>query len=122
MTKTKREITNEITAYLKSEIETCDDQTIQKLFKKDDYKVLDYFHNEDSLRLRAAGYQILRQFFDSQEFEHDRNFYTGEILTIAKTMNAPFYINLNKIVLFNKEQIVLCKLSGSVTSWLENIS
>jgi len=117
--ESKKILTEEITAWLKNELNNCTDPTLQ-LFKQRDYKVNDYFHQPDSLRLRAAGYQLLKQFFDHEEFKHDREFYTGEILTLSQHMNAPFYINREKIILFHQEHIVMCKIAGSVALWLNN--
>jgi Tat protein secretion system quality control protein TatD with DNase activity len=65
----------------------------------------------------------MRQFFSHERFVHGRgHFFTGEILKLSKGMNAPFYISQDQIVLFNHEHIVMCKLCGSVTLWLENFS
>lgn len=118
--KSKRILTAEITQWLTNELENCEDEAIKAAFSGRDYRASDYFHNDDSLRLRAAGYQLLKVFFDCEEFQHSRDFYTGEILTLAKHMNAPFYINRDKIVLFSHEHIVMCKLAGDVASWLKN--
>jgi hypothetical protein len=84
------------------------------------YTSSDYFIQPDSLRLRAAGYQLLRNYFDHEEFTHDRPFYTGEILTLSTHMTAPFYINRDKLILFSGENMVMCKLAGSVALWLNN--
>jgi hypothetical protein len=113
-------LTAEITEWLTNELENCDDEVVKKAFGGRNYRSADYFHNDDSLRLRAAGYQLLKIFFDHEEFQHTREFHTGEILTLAKHMNAPFYINRDKIVLFSHENIVMCKLAGDVASWLKN--
>lgn len=113
-------LTEEITQWLRNEIENCEYTEIKTVFGGRDYRVGDYFHQADSLRLRAAGYQLLKAFFDCEEFKHDREFYTGEILTLSKHMNAPFYINRETIVLFSHEHIVMCKLAGSVEAWLKN--
>ena len=115
-------LTQEITDWVKDQILTSTDPVVQKAFSGKNYKVTDYFFNEDSLRLRSAGYRLLRTVFDSEEFKHDRPFYTGEILILSKNMNAPFYISEEKIVLFHHEHIVMCKLAGSVTLWLNNFS
>jgi len=113
-------LTEEITQWLRKEIEDCEDATIKTIFGGRDYQVGDYFHQPDSLRLRAAGYQLLKIFFDHEEFKHERGFYAGEIIALSKHMNAPFYINRETIVLFSNEHIVMCKLAGSVESWLKN--
>lgn len=113
-------MTEEITAWLQNELKDCDDHAIKMAFGGKLYKATDYFHQQDSLRLRAAGYQLLKHFFDHEEFSHTRPFYTGEILTLSKYMNAPFYINREKIILFHHEHIVMCKLAGSVDAWLKN--
>lgn len=128
--KSKKILTQEITQYIQNELDDIidaeieDHQTslIKQVFKKDDYKVTDYFYQADSLRLRAAGYQLLKHFFDHEIFDHTRKFNVGEILLLSKKMNAPFYIIDNQITLFNNEHIVMCKLSGSVAVWLDNIS
>lgn len=113
-------LTEEITQWLRNEIDECGIPEIKTVFGGRDYKVSDYFHQPDSLRLRAAGYQLLKTFFDHEEFKHEREFYTGEILALSKHMNAPFYINRETIVLFSHEHIVMCKLAGSVKTWLKN--
>jgi len=82
----------------------------------------DYFYHADGLRLRSAGYHLLSRYFDHEEFLHDREFHTGEKLILAKHMNAPFYINGAKIILFHHEQIVMCKICGSVALWLNNFT
>jgi len=92
------------------------------MFGNRNYDVSDYFFQPDSLRLRSTGFLLLKEFFDHEEFIHTRGFYTGEILTLSKNMNAPFYINQSKIVLFDNQNIVMCKISGSVADWLENMS
>ena len=121
-TQSKKILTDEITAYLQNQIDECPDSEIGKCFGGKRYKSTDYFHQADSLRLRAAGYQLLRIFFDHEEFTMGRNFHAGEIIILARHMNSPFYINQEKIVLFSDEHIVMCKLAGDVTSWLKNFS
>tara|TARA_R110000851_G_scaffold277406_1_gene430532 strand:+ start:930 stop:1265 length:336 start_codon:yes stop_codon:yes gene_type:complete len=86
------------------------------------FKQSDCFYAADSLRLRSAGFKLMRIFFDCEEFQHDRGFNAGEIISISKYMNTPFYINRNKIVLFSNENIVMCKMAGSVALWLNNFS
>jgi hypothetical protein len=34
-------------------------------------------------------------------------------------MNAPFFISENAIVLFSQENIIMCKMAGSVALWLD---
>lgn len=121
-TKSKKILTEEITDWLQNELDNCDDPAVKLAFGGKRYKSNDYFMQPDSLRLRAAGYQLLKIYFDHEEFSHDREFHTGEILTLSKHMNAPFYINRNKIVLFHHEHIVMCKIAGSVALWLNNFS
>ena len=113
-------LTEEITLWLQNEIESCDDPEIKAAFGGKPTVQGNYFYQADSLRLRAAGYQLLKTFFDHEEFIHEREFYSGEILTLSKHMNAPFYINRDKIVLFHHEHMVMCKLAGSVALWLQN--
>lgn len=113
-------LTEEISLWLQNELNDCDDPVLKKAFGDQNYRSNDFFHQPDSLRLRAAGYQLLRHFFDYEEFVHEREFYTGEIITLSRHMNAPFYINREKIVLFHQEHIVMCKLAGSVGAWLSN--
>lgn len=113
-------LTEEISQWLLNELEDCNDTALREAFGGKNYRSSDFFHQPDSLRLRAAGYQLLRHFFDNEQFTHEREFYTGEILTLSKYMNAPFYINREKIVLFHHEHIVMCKLAGSVSAWLKN--
>ena len=84
--------------------------------------VSDYFYREDSLRLRKAGYSLLKLFFDNEEFEHTRKFNYGELLQLSRHLNSPYFIDGKKIVLFGDEQIVMCKMSDSVALWLTNIS
>jgi hypothetical protein len=118
--KSKRTLTSEITSWIKKEVESSDDPIVRQVFGDRDYEVGDYFYQADSLRLRSSGYKLLKVFFDCEEFKHEREFYVGEILTLSKHMNAPFFISGTKIVLFSHEHIVLCKLAGSVALWLEN--
>lgn len=118
----KKILTAEITDWLTKEIKESQDETIQKVFGNREWKTSDYFHTDDSLRLRSTGYQLLKTFFEHEEFVHDREFYSGEILALSQHMNAPFYINRDKIVLFHNEHIVMCKLAGSVALWLQNFS
>lgn len=120
--ESKKILTAEITEWLRNELENCDDPLIKSTFGVRDYKSSDYFYHPDSLRLRSAGFHLLKQFFDCEEFKHSRNFYTGEILALSKHMNAPFFINQDKIVLFSNENIVMCKMAGSVALWLNNFS
>jgi len=120
VSESKKILTEQITDWLQNELDNCEDHVIKKTFGGKKYKSSDYFHQPDSLRLRAAGYQLLKTYFDHEEFVHDREFYTGEILTLSKHMNAPFFINREKIVLFSHEHIVMCKIAGSVALWLNN--
>lgn len=116
----KKDLTDQITRWLQEKIDN-DDGDIGKIFGDHRYRSNDYFQSSDSLRLRHAGYELLKNYFDHEQFEHDRNFYSGEILLISRNINSPFYIHQNRIVLFDHEQIVLCKLSGSVALWMENL-
>jgi hypothetical protein len=84
-------------------------------------KVTDYFFRADCLRLRKSGYQLLKLFFENEEFEHDRKFNYGELLLLSRNLNSPYFINERKIVLFGDEQIVMAKLTGNVALWIENI-
>lgn len=120
ISKQKSQLTQEITDWIHSEIQNTDNHELINLFNFETMSILDYFHHTDSLRLRAAGYQLLKVFFEHQEFKHHRSFYTNEILKLSKYLNAPFYINMEKIVLFDTDNIVLCKMSGSVENWLNN--
>jgi hypothetical protein len=120
--KSKKILTQEITDWLTDELNSCTDPVIKAAFGGSRYKSTDYFYQADSLRLRSAGFQLLKTFFDCEPFIHDRSFYTGEILTLSHNMNAPFFINERKIVLFSHENIVMCKLAGSVASWLDNFN
>tara|TARA_R110000851_G_scaffold263809_1_gene416362 strand:- start:1004 stop:1285 length:282 start_codon:yes stop_codon:yes gene_type:complete len=86
------------------------------------FKNTDYFYAADSLRLRSAGFKLMRIYFDCQEFQHEHSFTAGEILSLSRYLNTPFYINRNKIVLFSNENIVLCKMAGSVALWLDNFA
>lgn len=113
-------MTEEITAWLKNEIDNSDDNVVKKAFGNKEYTSSDYFFQADSLRLRSAGYQLLSIFFDNEKFTHTRQFYVGEILTLSKHMNAPFFIDDKDIVLFSNEHIVMCKIAGNVASWLQN--
>jgi len=116
----KKKLTAEITTWLNDELSSTQNDLIKNTFGLHNYKITDYFYNQDSLRLRSAGYHLLKNYFDCEEFTHDRNFYTGEILTLSQNLTAPFYINRNKITLFHHEHIVMCKMLGSVTLWLNN--
>lgn len=120
--KSKKILTEEITAWLKNEIDNSGDNVLKEAFGNRKFRPGDYFFQADSLRLRAAGHELLAIFFDHEEFTHTRQFYVGEILTLSKHMNAPFYINDKNIILFSNEHIVMCKLAGNVTSWLNNFS
>lgn len=113
-------MTQEITDWLINELEAETDENVLKVFGGTKPDPIEFFIQPDSLRLRAKGYQILRYYFDHEEFLHNRDFLTGEILTLSRHMNAPFYINKNKLVLFSQENIVMCKLAGDVASWLKN--
>jgi hypothetical protein len=91
-----------------------------QVFGSRKYTSSDYFTQPDSLRLRAAGFKLLKLYFEHEEFKHERPFYTGEILTLSTHMSAPFYINGDKITLFSNENMVMCKMAGSVALWLNN--
>lgn len=121
MSTSKRILTQEITDWLKNEIETSEDEVVT-LFGKDDYRATDYFVQADSLRLRYAGYQLLKIFFEHHEFIIDREFYAGEILTLSKEMTGPFFIHKRKIVMFSSEHVVLAKMAGGIVPWLESFT
>ncbi|MCK4824848.1 hypothetical protein KA005_54355 [bacterium] len=122
MSKSKKILTGEISQYLNDELNDTTDPVMVKLFGGKDYVTGDFFFQEDSLRLRPLGYELLKVFFDNEEFIHDRTFHAGELIDLAHYMNAPFFIRQKKIVLFSNEHMVMCKLSGSVALWLKNLS
>lgn len=112
-------LTNQITQWLNKEIREGSDSHIKQIFGFKEFQPNDFFHQADSLRLRAAGYQLLSSFFEHENFLHHRAFYSGEILKLSRNLNAPFYLNANKLVLFGHENIVHCKICGSVEAWLD---
>lgn len=122
MNESKRTLTEQITDWLQIEIDKSGDDSVKSVFGQPGTKNTDYFYQADSLRLRSAGYKLLRIYFDCEKFNLGREFRVGEILTLSKNMNAPFYIAGPHIVLFSHENIVMCKLAGDVTSWLNNFS
>jgi hypothetical protein len=118
--ESKKILTSEITDWLQNAIANTGDPAIIQVFGDRKYTSSDYFTQPDSLRLRSAGFQLLKMYFEHEEFKHDRPFYTGEILTLSTHMSAPFYINRDKITLFSNENMVMCKMAGSVALWLNN--
>lgn len=119
MNEFKKKLTSEITVWLQNELNSTNDSLIKDALGGISYKATDYFYHADSLRLRSAGYRLLKTYFDCEEFKHSRYFYTGEILTLSTHMNAPFFISENAIVLFSQENIIMCKMAGSVALWLD---
>jgi hypothetical protein len=118
--ESKKILVTEIVDWLQAEINNSDGPPV----KPGDigFKSSDYFYAADSLRLRSAGFKLMRIFFDCEEFQHDRVFHAGEIINLSRYLNTPFYINRDKITLFSHENIVMCKLAGSVALWLNNFS
>lgn len=112
-------MTQEITAFLQEKINDPENSELNALFGHKDWHPHDFFQTPDSLRLRPAGHQLLKLFFDHEEFDTDRAFKAGELLILSKHINAPFYIQKNKLVLYSNELIVMFKLAGDVTSWLK---
>lgn len=104
------------------EINNSNDPSVLKAFGSRSLKVNDFFQMEDSMRLRPLGVQLLKIFFDSEEFEHVRDFHVGEILTLSEKLNAPFYIIKNKLILFSSDQTIMLKMTGDISLWLELMS
>jgi hypothetical protein len=121
----KNKLVTEIVEWVENELVAASrgDPLIKNAFKfNKSNKVTDYFWQVDSLRLRSTGFKIMCLYFTHQEFLHDRPFNVGEIITLSKHLNSPFFINERKITIFNDEQIVMCSIAGSVATWIKNLS
>ena len=115
----KKKLTREITQFLQDQIDNSDSSEVKQVWGHIDFTPIYLFQTEDSLRLRLAGHQLLKLYFDHETFEKDKDFTGGELLTLSKRMNAPFYVHKRKITVYSDEIIVMLKLAGDVTSWLK---
>ena len=115
-------MTRDITKHLNEFIDTTQDAVISELFGGRSYVVNDYFYATDSLRLRKAGFELLKVCFDHETFSHCRNFRTGELLKLHRNLESPFYIDGRKLVLFSGQDIVMCQMHEDITSWLNNLA
>jgi len=52
----------------------------------------------------------------------ERRLNAGELLLLSKHMNGPFYIVNHKLTVYSNQHIVMFKIAGGVTSWLETFS
>jgi len=118
----KRMLTSEITDFLLKEISKGSTVSAAKILNKQNFVVQSIFYNADSLRLRSAGYKLLQLFFEYEEFQAGTPIKSGEILTLSQNLNAPFYINHNKLSLFGGEDLVFLKMSGDVHAWIETFN
>lgn len=119
----KKKLIQEITDWLKAELEKDPLDVNSALLATRKISPGTIFHHDDSLRLRSFGFQLLKIYFDFEDFKIDKDPLTaGDLLALARVMNAPYYINKSKIYLFHHEHIVMCKMSGSVALWLQNLS
>ena len=115
----KKKLTHEITQYLQEQIDSNDNPEVHAVWGHKQWKPGEFFQAEDSLRLRPAGHQLLKFFFDHKTFKLDRRPTGAELLTLSRHMNAPYFIIDNKITLYSDEHIVMLKLTGDATSWLK---
>ena len=117
----KKKLTQEITQFLQEQIDADSDANpeVQKVFGDRQWTSAEFFQQPNSLRLRLAGHQLLKLYFDHEEFLLDRELKASELLILSNNMNAPFFITKRKIVLYSNEHIVMLKLAGDVTSWLK---
>jgi phosphoribosylaminoimidazole-succinocarboxamide synthase len=116
----KKKLTCEITQYLKKQVEAQGHESheVKKVFGQDTLQVGDFFQTADSLRLRPAGNQLMRLFFDHETLKLDDRLNSGQLLKLCRIMPAPFFISGRSVVIYSSEHIVMIKLAGGVTSWL----
>lgn len=118
--KSKRQLTQEIATYLRDEVNK--DPITLAAFDECDLSPGGIFMNQDSLRLRPLGHQLLKIMFDYYEFELERRLTAGELLLLSEHMNGPFYLHNNKIFVYSNKHIVMFRIAGGVTSWLKTFS
>lgn len=124
----KMELAIQITEWLQTEITSNYTIQINELLKQKEITVSDLFYYDSSLRLHSYGCRVLKIYFDHEIFICDKSLTAGDLMNIGKNLNSPYFITTrgvdqkSTITLFGHEQIVLCKMSGSVTHWLNNLS
>lgn len=106
--------------YIQTQVKNSKDPEIVDAFS-DKTELLDIFQAPGSLRLRHHGNLLLSTFFEYHDFYIEKNLTGKEILALSREMTAPFYINRRLLTVFSQEQALIIKMSGDVTSWLENI-
>jgi hypothetical protein len=122
----KEQLVADIISWLQNEFRNNYDLKAHELSKLGEIDATTLFIQPDSLRLRSLGNRVLKTYFDHETFTLDRPLSVNQILQLSKHLNSPFFIyekqGATTLTLFGHEQIVLCKMAGSVTLWLDNIS
>lgn len=86
-----------------------------------DHKV---FQSPSSLRLRWAGFIVLRNLYDHEEFSLDEKLTGRELMTLKNYVQWPYFLpgDHSTLYLFTIKQSFLLKLQGSdVKRWLAEI-
>ena len=95
----------------------------QEKINSNELTIHDIFYGPDSLRLRMFGNKLLKMYFENHTFPLERRLTMGELITLSKKINTPYYITDKNITIYDDEQIMILKLSqGKIIRWLSRLN
>lgn len=95
-------------------------KTVPLLLPLDDESIDNkMFKIRSSLRLTYTGLKIMEQVFSAYHFRPTARL-TAEQLMGLGTLEFPYYISTNSIVLFSDSDAMMAKLEGSINLFLKN--
>lgn len=114
----KKRLTRDITKFLQDQIDNTDCDEVSQVWGGKTWDVGDFFQASDSLRLRHAGHQLLKFYFEHEEFSISKPLTANDLLVLSRQMNAPFFVSKNNITIYSSELAVMIKIAGGVSEWL----
>lgn len=73
------------------------------------------------LRLTKLGYNLLKPQYDSHDFTVDEGIHKKLLLVLHKQMKWPYYLDKKKLVLFNDDDAMWLKMTGSVEKFAKGL-
>jgi len=73
------------------------------------------------LRLTKLGYSLLKPNYDSHDFKVDEGIHKKLLLVLHKQMKWPYYLDNKKLVLFNDDDAMWLKMTGSVEKFAKGL-
>lgn len=77
------------------------------------------FLNSKTLRLTKQGLSILHKYMGSWTIDIEDKLNTEDLILLLRTVNAPYYLKKDQIILFSEEDAFMARMAG-VKGWIKS--